>query len=296
MSKIGIQQLNLTDVPALSSGVKYFDGEIGFADDIRSVEMLMSTFKVNFVAIIFCISGSLSVKINSKLYQVKANDGMLIDMNSVVSDISYDKDLNCKIICMSQEGSLTFLSKSVFETFLKVKENPVVHFTKNAMVLMGKYYELALFKIEHSELGWNGKEAMHSILRAYLLDIISNIEDSDSDKQVMRQSDILFQRFFLLLLSNSGYNRSVKYYADQLCVSPKYLSSICRKVEGKTASELITLSTVSHIKQHLLYSRLSIKEIALQLGFENLSFFGKYVKKHLGMSPSNFRKLNGYGN
>lgn len=296
MNKTGIQQLNLNDVPTLTSGLKYFDGEIGFADDIRSVETLVSAFKMNFVAIIFCTSGSLSVKIDSELYKVNANDGMLIDRNSVVSDISYDQDLNCKIICMSLEGSFTFLSKSIFETFLKVKENPVVHFSENAMELMGKYYELALFKMEHSDLGWNGKDAMHSILRAYLLDMISNLEDREGEnKQILRQSDILFQRFFILLSTDNGFNRSVSYYADQLCVSPKYLSSICRKVEGKTASELITINTVSHIKQQLLYSPLSIKEISLQMGFENLSFFGKYVKKHLGMSPSNFRKQNGYG-
>lgn len=296
MSKTEIKQINLNDVPSLISEVKYFDGEIGFADDIRSVELLQSAFKMNFVAIVFCTSGSLSIKIDTTLYQVKANDGMLIDRNSVVSDISYDNDMSCKIIFMTLEGGLTFLSKSIFETFLKVKENPVAHFSKNAMELMGKYYELALFKMEHSDLGWNGKDAMHNILRAYLLDLISNLEYRDGEKtQILRQSDILFQRFFILLSTNSGLNRSVKYYADQLCVSPKYLSSICRKVEGKTASELITISTVGHIKQQLLYSPLSIKEIALKMGFENLSFFGKYVKKHLGMSPSNFRKQNGYG-
>lgn len=296
MSKTEIKQINLNDIPSLISEVKYFDGEIGFADDIRSVELLQSAFKMNFVAIVFCTSGSLSIKIDTTLYQVKANDGMLIDRNSVVSDISYDNDMSCKIIFMTLEGGLTFLSKSIFETFLKVKENPVAHFSKNAMELMGKYYELALFKMEHSDLGWNGKDAMHNILRAYLLDLISNLEYRDGEKtQILRQSDILFQRFFILLSTNSGLNRSVKYYADQLCVSPKYLSSICRKVEGKTASELITISTVGHIKQQLLYSPLSIKEIALKMGFENLSFFGKYVKKHLGMSPSNFRKQNGYG-
>ena len=99
----------------------------------------------------------------------------------------------------------------------------------------------------------------------------------------------------MLLAKSNGTQRSVKDYADELYVSPKYLTSICRKHEGKTASDLITFNTVGHIKQMLLYSTLSIKEIALQLGFDNLSFFGKYVKKHLGHSPNNYRKINGYG-
>ena len=98
-----------------------------------------------------------------------------------------------------------------------------------------------------------------------------------------------------MLAKGNGTQRSVKEYADELCVSSKYLTSICRKHEGKTASELITLNTLGHIKQLLLYSTLSVKEIAMQLGFDNLSFFGKYVKKHLGQSPNNYRKHNGYG-
>ena len=52
---------------------------------------------------------------------------------------------------------------------------------------------------------------------------------------------------------------------------------------------------MSRIKQLLLYSDMSIKEVASEMGFENLSFFGKYVKKHLGLSPNHYRKANGYG-
>jgi YesN/AraC family two-component response regulator len=90
-------------------------------------------------------------------------------------------------------------------------------------------------------------------------------------------------------------NRSVKSYADELCVSPKYLTSVCRRHSDCTASELISTSIVSRIKQLLLYSDLSIKEVANEIGFDNLSFFGKYVRKHLGLSPNNYRKANNYG-
>lgn len=296
MDNTGITQVNLNDVPNLLAEVKYFDGEIGFADNIHSVQMLRSAFKVNFLAMIFCIRGSLSMKINSTPYQMSANDGMLIDMQSVVSDISYDDEMSCKIICMTLEGGVTFITKNVFETFMKVKENPVVHFSDDAMELMSKYYELALFKIEHPDVGSKQKEVIHSILRAYVLDMIANVTGKKEESvQILRQADKIFQRFVVMLAGNVGMQRNVKHYASELCVSPKYLSSICRKIEGKTASELITINTVGRIKQLLLYSPLSIKEISMQMGFDNLSFFGKYVKKHLGLSPNNYRKQQGYG-
>jgi len=298
MSETGIQQLNLTDVPHITGHVRYFDGEIGFADDIRSVVTLVNAFKVNFVAMIFCTSGSLSMKVNGIQHDIKANDGLLIDMQSVVSDIGYDSLMSCKIICISLEGGITFMTKSVFEAFLHIKRNPVVHFSHDEMVLMSRYYELALFKMEHPAIGSTSKEVMHTILRAYVLDLIANLTrhyGEGYDLTMLRQSDKIFHRFVLMLAKGNGTQRSVKEYADELCVSSKYLTSICRKHEGKTASELITLNTLGHIKQLLLYSTLSVKEIAMQLGFDNLSFFGKYVKKHLGQSPNNYRKHNGYG-
>jgi len=300
MEETGIKQINITDVPLLLEDLKYFDGEIGFADDIKSVIQLSSVVKVNFVAIVFCTRGSVSLKINSEQYSLKANDGLLVDIHSVVSDIVHDEDISCKIICISLDGGVTFLNKSVFETFLRVRENPVVHFTAHEIELMSKYYELALFKMEHPEVGnSNSKESMHSILRAYVLDMIdivnSNFGEIDNGISILRQSDRIFHKFVLALANSNGVQRSVKQYADELCVSPKYLTSICRKQEGKTASELIAINTVSHIKQMLLYSSLSIKEIATELGFENLSFFGKYVKKHLGASPNNYRIMHEYG-
>lgn len=298
MKESGIQQINISDVSQLTEHVKYFDGEIGFADDIRSVVTLSNAFKVNFVAMIFCTQGNVSLKVNSVKYDISANDGLLIDMQSVVSDITHDSNMSCKIICISLDGGITFMTKSVFEAFLRVKQNPVVHFSDDEVELMSRYYELARFKISHPEVGSTGKEAMHTILHAYVIDMIANLTShygEDRDVSIMRQGDKIFHKFIMMLAKSNGTQRSVKDYADELCVSPKYLTSICRRHEDKTASDLIALNTIGHIKQMLLYSSLSIKEIALQLGFDNLSFFGKYVKKHLGQSPNNYRKLNGYG-
>ena len=296
MEDTGIKQLSLNDVVQLSGKVKYYDGEIGFADDIRSVVNLESVFKVNFVAMIFCTGGSLSMNVKGVQYNIETNDGLLIDMQSVVSDISYDAEMNCKIICISLNGGITLMTKNVFEAFLRIKQNPVIHFTTHEMKLMNHYYELACFKIEHPEVGSHDNETMRTILRAYILDIVASLTHhygEDHNMSILTQGDKIFLNFIMLLAKSNGSQRSVSDYASELCVSPKYLTSICRKHEGKTASELIATNTVAHIKQMLLYSSLSIKEIAFQLGFDNLSFFGKYVKKHLGYSPVNYRKVNG---
>lgn len=93
-----------------------------------------------------------------------------------------------------------------------------------------------------------------------------------------------------LVGDNDGKMRSVKKYAEDLCITPKYLSFISKSVCGKTALELIHESTVNTIVRYLKHSNLSIKEIADILEFPNLSFFGKFTKNHLGVSPTEYRR------
>ena len=80
------------------------------------------------------------------------------------------------------------------------------------------------------------------------------------------------------------------YYADKLFVTPKYLSSVSKETCGKTASEVITQYVKRDIEYLLKCPNKSIKEIANELNFANLSFFGKYVKRNFGVSPKEFRE------
>ena len=84
-------------------------------------------------------------------------------------------------------------------------------------------------------------------------------------------------------------HRDVGYYASRLCITPKYLSVVCRKMVGKPASDILNGMTVEYIKTQLRSTDKTVKEIAAEAGFDNLSFFGKYVRRELGMSPRDYR-------
>lgn len=73
-------------------------------------------------------------------------------------------------------------------------------------------------------------------------------------------------------------------------VTPQYLSAVCKEKSGRTAMEWITESTVTHINTYLLQSNLTVKEIAFKLDFPDVSFFCKYVRKHLGQAPLEYRR------
>ncbi len=296
MKQNRITQIDLNDVPSVYHNLKYNDGEIFFADNITSIPGLMKQFQVNFIVYVMVLEGHLTLDLNSVNYRLRRNCSLLIERKMVIDNVKTSENFRCRICAISTDVGFSFINKNLMQSVMHLMANPVIEMEKDDIELMVKYYDLLVFKMDHPEMNF-GRETMRDIIRCFAYDLLSNInkhlkpEDDDSP----RQGDRIFRQFMLLLADNTNINRSVKSYADELCVSPKYLTSVCRKHSDYTASELIATSVMSRIKQLLLYSDLSIKEIAGEMGFQNLSFFGKYVRKHLGLSPNHYRKANNYG-
>ncbi len=292
-----ITELDLQDVPQVYHNLKYNDGEIYFADNITSIPGLMKQFKVNFIAYVMVTEGRLTVDMNNITYHLEKNCSLFVDRKMVIENVKHTENFSCVICAMSTDMGFAFFNKSLLQSIMHIMANPVIKMEQTEVDLMMKYYDLLVFKMDHQEMSL-GRETVRDIIRCFAYDLLSNINrhlNQDNDDDMLRQSDRIYRRFMFLLADNTNVNRSVKSYADELCVSPKYLTSVCRKHSDCTASELIATAVISRIKQLLLYSDLSIKEVASEMGFDNLSFFGKYVKKHLGLSPNHYRKANGYG-
>ena len=297
MKQRQITQIDLQDVSQVYHNFKYNDGEILFADNITSVPGLMKQFQVNFIAYVMVLQGSLAVDVNGYRCHLDKNCSLFVDRKMVIDNIEHSDDFSCVICVMSSDMGFSFFNKSLLQSVMHIMANPVIKMEQNEVDLMMKYHDLLVFKMDHPEMNF-GRETVRDIIRCFAFDLLSNVNkhlNQEGDEDILRQGDRIFRRFMLLLTEHAHVNRSVKSYADELCVSPKYLTSVCRKHGDFTASELIANAVMSRIKQLLLYSDLSIKEIASDMGFENLSFFGKYVKKHLGLSPNNYRKANNYG-
>ena len=105
----------------------------------------------------------------------------------------------------------------------------------------------------------------------------------------MRAED-LFSKFIQLLEKNFRTERRVSWYAQQLEITPKYLSEIVKLVSKRTPNEWIDSYVVLELRVMLNNSTLNIKQIAEDMNFANQSFLGKYFKEHVGVSPTEFRK------
>ena len=105
----------------------------------------------------------------------------------------------------------------------------------------------------------------------------------------VRRSDALFRLFRKLLAENYRIEHELQFYADSLHISQTYLSRVIRQVSGKTVNNYIAEALYTDARRLLVFTDLTVKEIAEQLGFSDQSSFGKFFKKKSETSPANFR-------
>ena len=99
----------------------------------------------------------------------------------------------------------------------------------------------------------------------------------------------IFEKFLQLAQMHCMQQREVEFYSDKLFITAKYLSEICKKTSGKTASEWIQNYTTQHLILLLRNKKLSFTDIADTMNFSSQSFFSRYVRKVLGVTPSQYR-------
>ncbi len=104
------------------------------------------------------------------------------------------------------------------------------------------------------------------------------------------RSETYFRQFMQLLGECYKTERSVAYYARRMCITPKYLTTLIKRISDKSVSEWIDEYVILEAKTLLKYSTMSVQEIAYHLNFPNQSFFGSYFKRNTGMSPSQYKQ------
>jgi AraC family transcriptional activator of pobA len=159
---------------------------------------------------------------------------------------------------------------------------------ENAKALL-ELYELIQRKLQMENNPYR-TEISRSALIMLLYEVAGNYDRQhviNRKKQTRKQElNLLFQN---LVFNHYKEHRTVQYYADALFVSPKHLTETVKEVTGKTAGEWIDDAVVLEAKVLLRNHEISVAEVAGQVNFPEQSSFGKYFKKHTGLSPSEYR-------
>lgn len=277
----------------------YSDGQITLIESLLDVERGNVTKLEHFVFIL-CLRGHAAISIDGRSYNLYPDNVLICHPNIVLGESMSSMDFEFRGVVLSKDylQRLPLVSTdNMWDVMMFFEKAPVLSLTPDEVKDFCRYYDLIRPRLADTHLRY--REELLSALLTALLYELSNIISRFADfrPQPYSAGSNVFRNFLSLLSSSYPKSRSVAYYADKLCLTPKYLSTVCKEVSGETASELINRYVVKDIDFLLKQRGRSVKEICNELEFPNLSFFGRYVKKHLGLSPKQYReKVLGKGN
>lgn len=290
------EKVNIIDLKQLANAefVGYADNDVVIIDDLRNFSKLQA-IKLDFLLIIVIKSGRLAMRANREEAIATSNDIIICQPNTIMNDCLFSFDFSAKAVCLSSQIARSMLHiGDVVDISFYLKNRPIIHIDGSSMSTFEKYHALLSEQLVKEDSKYK-KQIVCSLVNSFLFCLLSIIEQVTPQREFLHMSrgSLLFKQFIDLLTSIEVKPRRVDFYSKKLCVSSKYLSEVCKVNSGKTATEWIVEYTVEDINRLLSHSDLSVKEISNYLDFPNLSFFGKFVKAHLGCSPSQFRKKKG---
>lgn len=280
---------NLDNTEMLEKVATYYDDRIAIVDKLQDIQIKQSVW-MQAVSAILCRKGKASIYINDKLCEIHENNLLLCRPNIIVEHGMMSVDFECYGFLLSPEyiNRISLICTN-WDAKLFFEKHPIVSLNREEAETFHQYFELLRSKLTGTTYR-HQKEVVDSLLQAFLYEFHDSMERFIKLEQpTFSSAEILFRSFIDMIVQSYPKERSVSSYADKLCVTPKYLSTVCKMVSRHTASELINQYVIKDIEYLLKRTDKSIKEIANELNFPNLSFFGKYTKRYLGVSPKQYR-------
>lgn len=246
--------------------------------------------KSKSAAILFCRSGWASIIINLTKFEIIENTITILLPNNIFSLEKASDDFLISYFCFSDSmfREATFRLEPNFFRFIKKKPcyTPPQDSTGAVNGLMK-----ASAAIYADRENCFRQQIAKNHLQCFLLDTYDKTQRWFTRKQIDRSSrqDELFNTFITSVHTNCSTQRDVTFYANELCISTKYLTNICHNITGLPAKKLIDNMIILEIKVLLQSTELTIQEIADKLNFPDQSYLGRYFKRHEGASPIDYR-------
>ena len=272
--------------------IGYSDNDIVVVDSIQQFTEV-NTAHVSMNAIVICTDGKVQAQMNGIQMELHKNQVAIVPQNVTVTDVMISPDFNLKAMFLTNRILQSFLREkmNIWNDMMYIHRHYVVTMDEDEILFYTHFYEMLTLAIAKGKENPLHTDVIQSLLRSAILALCGAMKQKLSliTEHHVKTSDNHFQRFLDLLHSSEIKRRTVEAYASELCISPKYLTAVCKKSSGKTANEWITEQVLEDIRYYLRQTDLSIKQICDKLAFPNPSFFGKYVKDHFGMTPLEFR-------
>lgn len=284
----------------IPSGVKF-----GIGDDFFIARMqekpqfsyLRYPFRVDCYMAAYCVEGTVNCSVNLTDYQLTSGTLLLITPGNIVKITdsgSHEKDLKLTIICASTSfisGIGINPSKFLIEA-MDVLRDPCIHLSDEETNMLRRYVDLAL-DITKANPQF-AQESIAGLAASVFYQFAGFLADSKIRQEqelpvrTTRQRQML-EQFMKMAINDHAREHLVGYYADKMCVTPKYLSKIVKEASGRSVPEWLNELLILDAKNMLRHTDMTIKEISASLNFPSQSFFFRFFKNHTGQTPTQYR-------
>ena len=246
----------------------------------------------DYLAHMLCLGGTCRYRFNERDYEMGAGDLSIIRKRRMVERVSPSDDFRCRII-YATPGFIELCTprsnygmKGTLALFL----NPIMHLTVAQQAVCLRDMELLELRLRDTGHRFYG-EVLVNAMQAAILDFFDFHAAIYGQIDISTQYASVMSRFFEMLEAGTyRSHREVTYYADRLCITPKYLSEVSKKVSGYAANYWINCFTILDITRLLRDKSLTFVQISDMFGFSSPAYFSRYVQQRLGVSPSDYRE------
>lgn len=240
---------------------------------------------------ILCMEGSMSFVFHDVRYNIAKGDYVILPNRSLACSFSESSDFDAIIMSLSESFVTSMALRSNYGIIghLSLLQNPVMRLSENDFRKCRTDMSRLRERLNDREHLFR-EEMLGHLLLAHILDLY-DIHARGRKPEPIPERAISLLRQFIEMLYQGEYvrHRDLSYYASHLCITPHYLSEICKKVGGEPASYWIDRFTLHEVIRCLNRKELPLTEIVERMNFSSLSYFSRYVQKRIGVSPSEYR-------
>lgn len=242
----------------------------------------------------FIFAGEAEFSIDYTNYKFTENSWVELKPSAEVRLLNYSENFNAYVIMAAESFILdTLLDKKPIPIshFVDSSESPHMEITEEEMTALKLSADRIIhyMKIEHNFK----KDMLHNTFYNFILEMSNIFKSRDGVRkklQHLSRKESIIRDFLILVERHAMQEHNPSFYSDKMCISTQYLSIILKEVTGFTANYWIAKKIVAQAKTLLRTPHLTIKEITGMLHFADQSSFGKFFRKHTGISPKKYRE------
>lgn len=239
---------------------------------------------------VLCMDGEIEASINLNRIKVQANDFVTIMPGSIFQIHKVEGDLKIYFGGFSSQYiNQAELTRAALDTLYITLGRPVISLKPEGAKLLEDYF-CFLIKLYEFFNETTRKMITPHLYNNIHIGIAAMYRDKREEvNSSLSKSEQLCKSFTQLVMQNYNQTRNVSWYAEKLNITHAHLCTTVKQVTGNTCVEIISRMVIMDAKSQLKSTKLSIQEISDSLNFANMSFFGKYFKRYVGMSPLEYR-------